>query len=67
MQGLNYYVLGERDIPDFLSKEKSHIKNTVVITAGDTNQVITCYKANNPFKRIKHKSKELYKNYKVAA
>jgi len=66
-QGLNYFVLGEKDIPDFLSKEKSHYKNIVVVVAGDSNQVITCYKSKNPIKFIKHKSKELYKNYKLIA
>jgi len=61
-QGLNFYVLGEKDIPEYMDKEKSHLKNIVVIVAGDSNQVITSYKSNNPFKRVKNKSKELYKN-----
>jgi hypothetical protein len=66
-QGLNYYILGEKDIPKFLKKEKSHLINTVVITAGDSNQVITCYRSNQPFKKIKIKSNELYKKYKSVA
>ena len=61
-QGLNYYVLGEKDIPAYLSKEKSHLKNIVVIVAGDSNHVITSYKSNNPFKQIKQKSKDLSKS-----
>jgi hypothetical protein len=61
-QGFNYYVLGEKDIPEYLSKEKSHLKNIVVVVSGDSNQVITSYKSSNPFKHVRIKSKELYKN-----
>lgn len=61
-QGLIYYVLGEHNIPDILSKEKNRLANTIVIVAGDTNKIITCYRARNPFKHIKNKSKILFKN-----
>ena len=64
-QGLNYYVLGEKDIPEYLSKERSHLKNIVVIVAGDSNQVITSYKSNNPFKQVKQKSKDLFKSSSI--
>jgi hypothetical protein len=66
-QGLIFYVLGEKDIPEFLSKEKNHLINTVVVTSGDSNQVITCYRSNNPFKKIKHKPNEIYRKYKTVA
>jgi len=66
-QGLNYYVLGEKDIPDSHLKEKSHLKNIVVVVSGESNTVITCYKSKNPFKLMKHKSNELFKNYKAVA
>jgi hypothetical protein len=66
-QGFIYYVLSKKDIPNFLMRDKSHLKNTVVIVSGDTNQVITCYRSSNPLKKMKHKSKELYKNYKNVA
>jgi hypothetical protein len=58
-QGLIYYILGENNIPKSLSKERKKLRNLVVIVAGDSNQVITCYRSNNPFKNIKTKSKRL--------
>lgn len=66
-QGFIYHVLGEKNIPDSLKKEKNHYKNTVVVVSGDSNQVITCYRSNNPIKNIKHKSKEFYQNYNNVA
>src|SRR5450432_1473443 len=46
-QGLIYFVLGENNIPDSLSKEKDKLKNTVVVVAGDSNEVITCYRSSD--------------------
>jgi MFS superfamily sulfate permease-like transporter len=66
-QGLIYFILGENNIPDSLSKEKNKLKNTVVVVAGDSNEVITCYRSSNPFKKIKIKSKQLNKKYINAA
>ena len=66
-QGLIYYILGENNIPDSLSKQKEQLKNTVVIVSGDSNQVITCYRSANPFKNIRTKSEKLFKKYNHAA
>jgi len=66
-QGLIYFILGENNIPDSLSKQKKHLKNTVVIVSGSSNQVITCYRSANPFKNIRTKSEKLCKNYNHAA
>ncbi|MBS1631694.1 MAG: hypothetical protein JST10_03875 [Bacteroidetes bacterium] len=66
-QGLIYFILGENNIPDSLSKQKKHLKNTVVIVSGKSNQVITCYRSANPFKNIRIKSEKLCKNYNHAA
>lgn len=66
-QGLIYFVLGENNIPDSLSKLKDKLKNTVVIVAGDSNKVITCYRTTNPFKYIRVKSERLCKKYNHAA
>lgn len=66
-QGLIYFILGENNIPDSLCKQKEHLKNTVVIVSGDTNQIITCYRSANPFKNIRTKSEKLYKKYLYAA
>lgn len=66
-QGFIYHVLGEKNIPDSLQKEKKQYKNTVVVVSGDSNQVITCYRSSNSIKNLKHKSKELYQNYNNVA
>lgn len=66
-QGLIYYVLGENNIPESLSKESKKLQNTVVVVSGDSDEVITCYRSKNPFKHLKKKSKQLYKNYNTAA
>ena len=66
-QGLIFYILGENNIPDSLSKQKEQLKNTVVVVSGDSNEVITCYRSPNPFKNIKMKSKRLAPKYSNAA
>lgn len=58
-QGLNYYVLGTDNIPDNLKKDSSKLQNSVVIVAGDSDQVITCYRSKNAMKHIKKKQKQL--------
>lgn len=66
-QGLIYYILGEKNIPEALLKQKQKLQNTVVIVAGDSNQIITCYRSADPFKNVRIKSKELFKKYHHAA
>lgn len=66
-QGLIYFILGENNIPASLSKEKDKLKNTVVVVAGDSNEVITCYRSSNPFRNIRIKSKKLCKKCSNAA
>jgi len=66
-QGLIYFILGENNIPDSLCKQKKQLQNTVVIVAGDSNQVITCYRSANPFKNIRTKSDRLGKKHSYAA
>ncbi len=58
-QGYTYHVLGEHNIPDELQKDRKKLQNTVVVTAIDSNLVITCYRSKNPFKHIRHKPKTL--------
>lgn len=57
-QGLIFYAVAQKNIPltiDASIREK--LKNMVVIMAGDSNQIITCYKSNNAFKHIRKKYK----------
>lgn len=65
-QKLQYYILGEKDIPSRFAREKKELKNLVVIVAGDSNQLITCYRSDNPFKNIRLKSKRLSPRRAVA-
>ncbi|WP_452228972.1 DUF4258 domain-containing protein [Lacinutrix sp. MEBiC02404] len=59
-QGLVFYVLGEHQLPDALI-QKGHDKsqNIIVVIAGDSNTILTCYRSKNPFKHIKKKQKNL--------
>ena len=66
-QGLIYFILGENNIPETLNRQKDKLKNTVVVVAGDSNEVVTCYRSSNPFKNIRIKSKRLSKKLKNAA
>lgn len=66
-QGLVFYVLGEQNLPNNIdSKLRKKCMNLVVVTAGDSDQIITSYRNHNPFKYIKKKSKRLSK-HKYAA
>lgn len=66
-QGLIYFILGEKNIPISLSKQKEQLKNTVVIVSGESNKIITCYRSANAFKNIRTKSEKLCKKYNHAA
>lgn len=62
-QGLVFYVLGEQNLPELVgAKTRKKCKNLVVVTAGDSDEIITTYRNKNPFKYIKKKSKRLCKN-----
>ena len=66
-QGLVFYVLGQQNIPNNINaKLRRKCLNLVVVTAGDSDQIITSYRNSNPFKYIKKKSKRLSK-HKYAA
>ena len=66
-QGLIYYILGQNNIPKSLYKDKNKLINTVVVVAGDSNQVITCYRSSNPYRNIKIKQKQLANKIRCAA
>ena len=65
-QGLVFYVLGEKDIPQHLARRKNELENTVVVVAGDTNRIITCYRNARPYHHIKTKTKRLYRSRTAA-
>ena len=53
-QGLLFFVLGSKNLPVFIDKK---YYNTIMVVAGDSGQIITCYRNGNPHKYIKKKSK----------
>jgi hypothetical protein len=63
-QGLQYYILGEDNIPEELRKEKDRFRNIVVVAKEGV--VITSYRSKCPFRHIKKKSKTFY-TQKLAA
>ncbi len=64
-QGLVFYVLGDHNLPNSLIQKNS--KNIIVVIAGDSSTILTCYRSNNPFKHIKNKQKHLAERYSYAA
>jgi hypothetical protein len=63
-QGLQYYIMGEDNIPDEYLKDKERFRNIVVVA--DNGFVITSYRSKCPFRHIKKKSKTFY-TQKLAA
>ena len=61
-QGLIFHVLGHKEIPVWLRREREHLLHTVVVQAADAEVLITTYRGNNPIRRIKRKSKVLFKS-----
>lgn len=66
-QGLIFHVVLNKAIPkDIDPRIRKKIKNMVIIIAGDSNTIITCYRAKKAMHAIKKKSKVL-KKYTNAA
>jgi hypothetical protein len=58
-QGYEFCILGEDRIPDDLLRYKDKLKNTVVVMEGDSDTLVTCYRAKDPYKQVKKKPKML--------
>ena len=56
-QGLIFYVLGSQRGKSKVVRKST--QNMVVVIAGDSDMIITCYKNPNPFKYIRKKTKHL--------
>lgn len=65
-QGYEYCILGEDRIPEDLLRYKDKLKNTVVVMDGSSDTLVTCYRAKEPYKQIRKKSKTLL-THKLAA
>lgn len=59
-QGLTFYVVTRRSLPEKLDPTlKNKLDNLVVVVSGD-GAVITCYKSKNGIKHIRRKSNHLF-------
>ncbi len=58
-QGLEFYVMGEKNLPNGIDhKLQGKVKNTVVVV-GENGQIVTCYKGRAVLKHIQRKQKYL--------
>ncbi|KSA14194.1 DUF4258 domain-containing protein [Maribacter dokdonensis] len=59
-QGMIFYVLGKNSLPkNSILYGLKEYQNLIVVVAGDSNTIITCYRSKNPFKHIKKKQKNM--------
>lgn len=62
-QGLQFYVMGENNLPDNINPQvRKKCKNLILVISGDTSEIITTYRNKNPFRYVKKKSKQLSRN-----
>jgi hypothetical protein len=65
-QGMIFHAVKTKNIPDdFDPKIRKRIEDLIIVIAGDSDMIITCYWAKNPMRLIKKKSCNLQK-YKMA-
>jgi hypothetical protein len=58
-QGLEFYVMGEKKLPNGIDHNlQGKVKNTVVVI-GENGQIVTCYKGRAVLKHIQRKQKYL--------
>lgn len=63
-QGLIFYALGENNLPAGMKNRLAKKSmNIVVVVAGDSNTILTCYRSKNPLKHLKKKQKNLAPDY----
>lgn len=58
-QGMVFVYLGKDQVPKHLVRHRDKYANTVVVLAGDSGTVITCYRCPNPAKHLRLKQKNL--------
>jgi len=58
-QGLQFYVMGEKNLPNWVSdSSQKNAKNTVVVLS-EGDEIITCYRGTNVIKHLNTKQKYL--------
>ena len=66
-QGMIFHVVKSKLFPDNFDPDlRKKIENLVVVIAGDSDTIITCYKSRNAFQDIRKKRDQL-KKYTCAA
>jgi len=65
-QGLVFMYMGKDHVPNHLNRQRDKYINTVVVLAGDSKTMITCYRCTNPSKYLRHKPKFLFGKKKAA-
>jgi hypothetical protein len=66
-QGMFFHVLGKKELPNTFIHEWERLRHTVVVLSGDDFTLITAYRADNPFRKIRRKSKVLLTHYQSIA
>jgi len=61
-QGYKFLFMTVKELRYHAPAEQKKLKNLVVVMAGDSNTVVTCYKNKDAIGNIKRKSKRLLKN-----
>jgi len=60
-QGIKFHYMTEKELRFYLPGLSDQLRSLVVVTAGDSNTIITCYKNKHAIGNIKRKSKRLFK------
>jgi len=62
-QGMIFHVVKSKLIPEtFDPSLRQRIQNLVIVIAGDSNKIITCYKSDKPMRWIKRKPENINKH-----
>ena len=60
-QGLIFYLVLDKNLPSSMdTKTKEKINNMVVVTNGDSSQILTCYKSKFASRHIRRKSQKRF-------
>jgi hypothetical protein len=67
-QGLIFYVFGDKSMQvNIEKKSRNKNSNLIVVIAGDSNTILTCYRSKNPFKHVKKKQKTFARLHSFAS
>jgi hypothetical protein len=63
-QGLIYYTVGSKNIPDYVDSDEARKLNNMVVVVSSDGVIITSYKSDNGIKHVRRKRSDLYKTKK---